>query len=187
MKAEIRQRRRAVRRALPHEARLARSAAICQKVLELPEWERAKTVLAFVPMRSEVQVGELVERARSANKRVAAPRMTPSFDDLELAEWRDDEALEESGMMFLQPPDDSPRVAEAEVDLVLVPALAADDRGHRIGYGKGFYDRLLPRLTRALRVGVIFDFELVGEVPDRPGDQRLDLVVTDACVLRIER
>ncbi len=187
MKVEIRTRRRAVRRAMPHEARLARSEAIARRVIELEEWTRARTVLAFVSMRSEVQTAALVEAARAAGKRVAAPRMTHEYDDLEAHEWHEQDELEESGMMFLQPPVSAPRVEDDAIDLVLVPALAADDRGHRIGYGKGFYDRLLPRLTRATRVCVVFDFEIVAEVPDRPGDEPADLVVTDARVLRTKR
>jgi 5-formyltetrahydrofolate cyclo-ligase len=186
IKAELRTRRRALRRVMPHEARLARSEAIRERVVALPEWQEARTVLAFVSMRSEVQTGGLVDAARAVGKRIAAPRMTPAFDDLELREWRAEEHLEESGNMFLQPGPSAPRVHDAEVDLVLVPALAIDERGHRVGYGKGFYDRLLPRLTRAFRVGLLFEHERVAEVPDRPGDEPVDLVVTDASVHRIE-
>jgi 5-formyltetrahydrofolate cyclo-ligase len=90
-------------------------------------------------------------------------------------------------MMFLQPPEHAPSVADGDVDLVIVPALAADERGHRIGYGKGFYDRLLPRLSGATRLCVIFDFELVAEVPNRPGDEMVDLIVTDARIARTGR
>ncbi|HEY8430293.1 MAG TPA: 5-formyltetrahydrofolate cyclo-ligase [Sandaracinaceae bacterium] len=187
MKAEIRQRRRSVRRAMPHDARVARSEAIAAKVTALPEWERARTVLAFVSMRSEVQTEGLVASARASGKRVAAPRLAPDRTNLELREWREGDELEESGMMFLQPARHAASIDDDAVDLVLVPALAADERGHRIGYGKGFYDRLLPRLSRAFRVCVIFDFELVQEVPERPGDEPVDVVVTDRRVLRTRR
>lgn len=169
---------------MPHEARLTRSAAITERVLALPEWQDARTVLAFVSMRTEVQTEALVEAARAAGKRVAAPVMAASFDALDVREWRAEDELEESGMMFRQPPAEAPDVAREEIDLVLVPALAVDGRGHRIGYGKGFYDRLLPRLPRARRVAVLFEFELVAEVPERPGDEPVDVVVTDAAVLR---
>lgn len=172
---------------MPHEARVARSEAICDRVIALPEWERASTVLAFVSMRTEVQTERAVQAARAAGKRVLATRMNATFDDLELREWRADDPLEESGNLFLQPSADAPVVAPDAVDLVLVPALAVDERGHRIGYGKGFYDRLLPRLTRAARVAVVFDFERVAEVPEREGDVRVDVVVTDARVDRTDR
>lgn len=185
IKAEIRTRRRAVRGAMPADARRARSEAICANVISLPEWERARTVLAFVSMRTEVQTDGCVAAARRANKIVAAPRMSADFASLDLAEWSADDPLEESGNMFMQP--SGPIVPDEAIDLVIVPALALDDRGHRIGFGKGFYDRLLPRLTNAFRAGVVFDFELVAEVPDRPGDERVDAVITDQRILRVER
>ena len=184
MKAEIRTRRRAVRRAMPHEARLARSSAICERLIALPEWVEARTVLAFVSMRNEVQTQEAVAAARAAGKRVGATRMLPDHSDLEVREWRLEDALEESGQMFQQPPPDAPPIAGDEVDLVIVPALAADSRGYRIGYGKGYYDRLLPTLPRAFRAAVIFDFELIAEVPEHPYDTPVDMVITD---LRAER
>ena len=183
LKGEIRSRRQATRRALPSAARDERSARIAANVLGLPEWEAAKSVLAFVSMRREVQTLSLVEAAWSAGKTVATTRMNASFDDLELRAWRRGDELEESGMMFRQPLPDAPSVPDSDIDLVLVPALAVDERGHRIGYGKGFYDRLLPRLD-ALRVALVFDFEQIVEVPTRPGDEPVDVIVTDAGVIR---
>ncbi len=187
MKAEIRTRRRAVRRAMPQDARLARSAAICERLIALPEWAQARTVLAFVSMRDEVQTKEAVAAARAAGKRVGSTRMLPDRSDLEVREWRLEDELEESGQMFQQPPLDAPLIAGDEVDLVIVPALAADDRGYRIGYGKGYYDRLLPRLPRAFRAAVIFDFELIAEVPEHPYDTPVDIVITDQRAERARR
>ncbi len=184
LKGEIRTRRLATRKALPVEGRDARSAAITAQVLALPEWAAAETVLAFVSMSREVQTAALVEAAWRAGKTVATTRMNAARDDLELAAWREGDALEESGMMFRQPAADAPAVPDEAVDLVLVPALAVDERGHRIGYGKGFYDRLLPRVARALRVALIFDFERIVEVPNRPEDTPVDVIVTDARVIR---
>lgn len=184
VKDEIRARRRALRKAIPKEARHARSEAIATRVRALPEWGAARTVLAFVSMRTEVQTDTLVRAAWSEGKRVATTRLTEDRDDLTLRAWNDGDELEESGMLFRQPLAGSVPVDESEVDLVLVPALAVDERGHRIGYGKGFYDRLLPRLTRALRVAIIFDFERIAEVPNRSGDEPVDVIVTDAHTVR---
>lgn len=184
VKAEIRTRRRALRNALPKEARERRSAAIGERVAGLDEWDKADTILAFVSMRTEVQTRALVERAWSEGKRVAAPRLSAERDDLTLHRWEEGDPLEESGMMFLQPRQSAERIAEDAVDLVLVPALALDERGHRVGFGRGFYDRLLPRLVRATRVGIIFHFELVAEVPERDADEPVDVIVTDERVVR---
>ncbi|GAB5550289.1 MAG: 5-formyltetrahydrofolate cyclo-ligase [Sandaracinaceae bacterium] len=187
VKAEIRTRRLATRRALPREANEKRSRAICERIMALPEWERARTVLAFVSMPREVQTRVAVEAAWTAGKQIATTRLSRSDPGaLELCEWTRDTPLEESGMMFLQPPRESPLVADDAIDLVLVPALAVDARGHRIGFGKGFYDRLLPRLTNAFRVAVAFDFEQIAEVPNVETDAPVHAIVTDEKVLRVE-
>ena len=187
VKAEIRTRRLATRRALPREANEKRSRAICERIMALPEWERARTVLAFVSMPREVQTRVAVEAAWTAGKQIATTRLSRADPGaLELCEWTRDTPLEESGMMFLQPPRESPLVADDAIDLVLVPALAVDARGHRIGFGKGFYDRLLPRLTNAFRVAVAFDFEQIAEVPNVETDAPVHAIVTDEKVLRVE-
>ena len=93
-----------------------------------------------------------------------------------------------SGAMRVpEPPEDAARIEASEVDLVIVPALALDERGARIGYGAGYYDQLLPQLQRAVRIGVVFDFQLVAEVPETEGDERVDLVVTDERIIESRR
>lgn len=184
VKTEIRARRRAMRRALPADARERRSDSITERVLSLDEWRDAAMILTFVSKRTEVQTGRLVEHAWRAGKRVATTRVTPEGDELTLHLWASGDELEDSGLRFRQPLASAERVAEESVDLVLVPALAVDERGHRIGYGRGFYDRLLPRLTNALRVALVFDFERIAEVPARDGDEPVDVIVTDERVVR---
>ena len=119
VKDEIRRRRRSLRRGFPTDAREARSKAISERVRALPEWDAAQTVLAFVSMRTEVQTGSLVEAAWDAGKRVAAPCMNATFDDLVLREWARGAELEESGLRFLQPLREAASVPEEEVDLEL--------------------------------------------------------------------
>ena len=69
---------------------------------------------------------------------------------------------------------------------MVVPCLAIDPRGQRVGYGKGFYDRLLPTLPNAFRVAIAFDFQLVAEVPDAEGDVPVQAVVSDKRILRVD-
>src|SRR5262249_32823271 len=93
--------------------------------------------------------------------------------------WEDGVDPIESGHMVKEPPASAPKIPLDEVELVIVPALALDERGARIGYGAGHYDALLPTLPRAGRVGVIFAFQLIAEVPEDEGDQRVDHIVSD--------
>jgi 5-formyltetrahydrofolate cyclo-ligase len=194
VKVELRDRMKRVRRALGPENRAARSAKIAERVAAMPEWTRATTVALFVPMRMEVDVGLLERRARTEGKRVAAPRMTPPEDGapihawrLVLHEWADGAELIESGHMVREVAATAPIVPHDTVDLVIVPALALDVRGARIGYGAGHYDALLPTCTRATRVGVAFDFQLLAEIPEEEGDARVHWIVTDDRAIEADR
>ena len=180
----LRRQMRALRSVLPQAARAARSAAITERVTELAELQTADVVAAFMPMRREVDVTGIICAARESGKRIALPRIDPTGGELLLHFHDSGDALVEGVWGIAEPAASAPGAPPAEVDFVLVPALAVDERGHRVGYGKGFYDRLLPRLTRAVSCVVVFDFQLIAEVPERPGDHRVDLVVTDQRVLR---
>ena len=95
------------------------------------------------------------------------------------------DAMQTLGFGFREPSLQDPEVAPGEVDAVVVPALAADPRGHRIGYGAGYYDRTLPRFAPpAASVAVVFDFQLVAEVPSLESDVTVGWIVTDTRVLR---
>ena len=134
--------------------------------------------MVFLSMRREVDTAPLIAAAREGGKRVVAPRMTEQ--GLEIREHAEGAPPIAIGSMRVpEPPESAALVDPSEVDLVLVPALALDERGARIGYGAALYDGLLPRLSRARSIGVAFDFQLIAEVPETAGDQRVDVVITD--------
>ena len=187
VKDALRQRIRAIRKTLPAEAHAKRSAAIAERVLALPELAAAETIAAFVAIHREVDPRAIVEAAWARGKRVALPRIDVEAQRIVLHLHAPGAPLEPSAFGVPEPLAEAPRVAPDAIGFVLVPALAVDPRGHRIGYGKGFYDRLLPTLPRAVSCAVAFDFQLVSEVPELPGDHAVDLVVTDARTLRRER
>ncbi len=183
-KAALRQRARALRNAIPREAALARSARIAERIEKLPFVAAASRVALFHPIegRNEVDLTALGDRLRARGVRVAYPSIEPDTRVMTFRFVDDPRAMEERGLGFCEP---APEAEEATaLDVVLVPALQIDGRGHRIGYGAGFYDRTLPRFAPPARsVGVAFDFQLVAEVPDTPGDVALSLVVTDSRTL----
>jgi len=189
VKHQLRDRMKRVRRALGDENRAVRSAAIAERVLALPAWAAAKTVALFVPMRTEIDVGLLEKAARRERKRVVAPRMVEGVMGglaIALHEWEEGVEPVESGKMVREPPKSAPLVDPATVDLVIVPGLVFDETGARIGYGAGLYDELLPKCARAKRIGVAHDFQLLAEIPQGPGDQRVDAIVTNDRVLWVD-
>ena len=183
-KRELRSRMRSVRKVLPREAALLRSTAAAARVCELPEFMNARTVVGFSAIHKELDPLPLLQNARAAGKRVGLPRV--DGERLELHEVDDLASLVPGAFGVSEPNESAPRIAPQEVDLVLVPGLAFDPRGHRLGYGRGFYDRLLPLLTRAFSVALGYDFQLVAELPNELHDVPVHCIVSDARCLRVD-
>ena len=192
VKQELRRRMKAVRAALPRSARQARAAQLAAHADELlaaiPFDPRRPVVASYVPIRGELDPGPLLTRLLARGHTLALPRVEGDEAVLYGVSLIDGmpAGLQEGRFGIPEPSAEHPTDL-ARVGVVLVPALAIDDRGQRVGWGRGYYDRLLPTLPAARRVGLAYDFQLIGEVPDRPGDQALEFVLTDARLLVAER
>ncbi|MCA9576125.1 MAG: 5-formyltetrahydrofolate cyclo-ligase [Polyangiales bacterium] len=183
-KAALRQKMRALRASVPADKRRERSESLCARVLELVEVQRAQTVLTFQPIKGEPVLDTLHEALRARGVTLALTRIDPATDTLEVAQFEQDRPLVLGPFGLHEPGPDARAVALEDIDVVLVPGLVMDLRGHRVGYGRGYFDRLLPRLPTAFRCGLCYDFQLVGEAPSLPHDVPLHAVVTDAQLVR---
>jgi len=190
-KAVLRKRMRALRGNLPAAAVAERSRRICDALLGMDEIGRASSVALFraIAGRAEVDLSAVDEALQARGVRVAYPFLPPREEadprrfpplGLKFARWQE---LDERGWGFAEPPLAAEEARR--VDVVVVPALCIDERGHRLGYGGGFYDRTLPLFPDAFPVGVAFHFQLVGEVPETEGDVPVRAIVTDERVLRV--
>jgi 5-formyltetrahydrofolate cyclo-ligase len=186
-KEALRQRYAALRRALSGEARAARAQRACELLLAHESFARAHSVLAYAALRFELDPAAAMARAHALGKLVALPRVDVESGELRLHAYMPGDELAESGFGVREPLASAPLVLPDEIDLVLVPGLAFDARGYRLGYGKGFYDRLLPSLTRATRIGLAFELSLLAEVPNAEHDVPVDALVTDKRILLAER
>lgn len=185
VKRELRKRMRSVRNALPASACETRSNAIADHVVALTEFQSATVVLAFSAIRREVRTAAIMQAAWNASKEVVLPRVVE--EGLVLHRIDPATELREGAFGVAEPAEDLPVVAPDTVDFALVPALAVDPSGYRIGYGGGYYDRLVPTLTRAKTCAVAFDFQLIAEVPRLDHDAAVDIVVTDTRVIEVHR
>lgn len=181
VKAELRKRLRGLRKTTPIEACEARSRSIIDRVDTHEAMMTAKRVALFWPIvtRHEVDLRPLDARLRQRGVRIAYPTIDPDSNVMSFR-FVDDPAkqLEEKGFGFMEPSADAPDASE--LDVVIVPAIAVDPTGHRIGYGAGYYDRTLPRyVPPGVSIAVAFDWQLVSEVPFTDGDVRCMHVVTD--------
>jgi 5-formyltetrahydrofolate cyclo-ligase len=188
-KVELRKRARGLRSAVPKEAIALRSEKIVAAVAALDAVQKARRVALFFPIvtKNEVDLRGLDALLRERDKAVYYPAIEDEPEEMRprVMTFRhvvDVESMHERGQGFLDP---GPEAPEAErLDVIVVPGLAFDPRGHRLGYGAGYYDRTLPRFRPpALAVGVAFDFQLAPDLPSTETDVPVDLIVTDERIL----
>lgn len=187
-KAALRAQFRAVRQEMSEGEWQARSAAIRERLAALPELQQARTIHAFWPIaaRREVDLRPLVAAWHAEGKTVVLPRVA-STDPPRLSHhvWRPEACFAVHAWGVEEPAADWP-VHDGPFDAVLVPALAVDRAGYRLGYGKGFYDAFLAE-TDALRLAPIFETGLADALPHEPHDQRTHVVVTEERCVRFAR
>lgn len=174
---------------LPAGARAADSCAIGSRIEALPSLAPARTLLLTLPFRSEWDTRPLAIRALAGGKRVVVPRVDRDARMLRLHAVADLDVDIVAGYLGIPEPRDTlPQVDPAEVDWLLVPGVAFDAAGRRLGYGGGFYDRLLPLVRAGVpRIAGAFDLQIVDEVPAGPQDRRVDAVVSPTRTLVPER
>ena len=177
MKAALRQDMMARRDALPERER--RSAAICAQIIAMPTYAAARSIHCFLAMRSEVDTRPLIAEALARGKQVAVPVVVPKAAELTHA-WLDslDAGDLVAGNFGTFNPRDMRPAHPGDWDLTIVPLLAFDRRGYRLGYGKGFYDRLLGGAPMPT-IGVAFAAQEVDALPVEPFDVPLDCIVTE--------
>lgn len=175
LKQELREELRRRRRALSPEDARAASSAVCALVAELPAFRRARTITAFASIEHEIDVGALAAQ----KPRVGWPRVERRDPPtLAFHAVAGPAALTPDRWGIPTPPAEAPIVAAGEIELFLVPGLAFDGSGGRLGYGRGYYDTALASAPQAWRVGVCHSFQLVDRVPHDAADQPVDVVVT---------
>jgi len=184
----LKQAQRALRRAILAERdaateddRSARSAAIADRFLGLPETADAETVLAFWSFGSEVETAPLISLLRSEGKTVALPRIEGG--DVVPVVAAPGAPMSETSFGAMEP--EGPALDVAELDLVVVPGVAFDRSCGRVGYGGGYYDRLLDKRREGVAaIAIAFALQIVDRVPTGAIDRRIDGVVTEVEVIR---
>ena len=177
LRARLRQARAA--RTAQEQARDAR--AVAARILALTAYREAHVVMAYAAARGEIALDAVMEDALLRGKTLALPLCTGP-GRMQARRVTDLSRLRPGRYGIPEPGPDCPELAPVTIDLILVPGVAFDPRGGRVGQGGGYYDRFLP-LSRALRVGVCPEFALLDRVPVRAHDQRMDAVVTPSATL----
>jgi 5-formyltetrahydrofolate cyclo-ligase len=182
LRRELSARRRAVD---PGTARAA-AEALAALLLDLPELRAVARVALYAALPGELPTRPIFEALSAPGRELLLPRAAPGrrLEFAACARW---EELAPGAFGVLEPPAGAPRVRLGAGDAVLVPGVAFDAAGHRLGRGQGYYDRTFARPAGAaaggpLLLGVGYEFQVVGEVPHDQRDRRMDAIATERAV-----
>lgn len=166
------------RRGLPQAERAAANAAICARILAMPCFQKAENLLLYAAFGGEADLAGLAEQAARLGKTVAYPVCGENFT---LTAAVPGPAGWEVGAYGIRTPvlERAALIRPEALDLVLVPCTAFDADCFRVGMGKGYYDRYLPRCTNAAKIGIAFEVQKVPRAAVDEHDQRLDAYVTE--------
>ena len=176
-KKELRRQVKARKAEMPADLRNRLSDEICRLVMQSYAWQQAKVVLLYMSMTDEVNTATLIRQAWNNGKTILLP--TCVGDDLVLRVYEGDEHLRVGAYGIVEP---TGRIFGEEeygaISLVVVPGMAFDKNGGRLGRGRGFYDRLLPKLQACRKIGVCWGCQMVDKVPVKENDVRMDEVIS---------
>ena len=166
----IRQRKKLVN---VNEAK-TKSEIVFSEVEAMPEFKMANVVLAFWSLPDEISTHEFVMKW-SSSKKIVLPVVVGN--DLELRLFAGFEKMEQSNHFGIMEPKAGDLVNPSEIEFAIIPGVAFDKRGNRLGRGKGYYDRLMPQFGKIIKVGVAYEFQLLDSVPVDDFDLPVDLVI----------
>jgi 5-formyltetrahydrofolate cyclo-ligase len=180
LKNEIRKKVLAARDSLLPEQRSSKSRAIEERLFSLPEFKSAHAVMFFASFRSEVETIPMIRRALEEGKRIILPKV--KGNDLALFRIMNVDSDVSPGAWAIPEPGESVPAGIDAIDLIVVPGAAFDERGNRLGYGAGFYDKLLSAFTKPT-IALAFEMQLVPQVPADPHDIPIRKIVTEKRVI----
>jgi 5-formyltetrahydrofolate cyclo-ligase len=174
--------------ALDEERRHDGSISACSRLLGIEAFKHATVVMLYMPLATEIDVTPAALRCFQSSKTVCVPKVDWERCDMAPIEVSSfDDHVMDIDPRGLRMPREGRLIVPSMIDIVIVPALAYDLRGRRLGRGGGYYDRFLGRLRRtATTVGIGFDEQIIDEVPVDDGDLSVDVVLTDRRIARVK-
>ncbi|MHA1131451.1 MAG: 5-formyltetrahydrofolate cyclo-ligase [Candidatus Helarchaeota archaeon] len=185
VKQSLRRRLLALRNSQMDESVIEKSERICARVLHMSEYRRSRVIMLYSGKAKEVQTDTLI-RAALKRKRVVLPISDVEKRVLKLSEIKDyDLELEPGAFNILEPKKEYIRpISINQLDLIIVPGIAFDYRGNRLGYGFAYYDKLLSRVHRRIPfMGLAFHFQMYNRLPHSRYDIPMNVVVTEQRII----
>lgn len=189
-KEKIRKEILSARRAINTEELVKKSNIATEKLLSTNLYKNANTIMAYIDFRNEVQTEKIIKTAIADGKKVVIPISIVKTRQLILSELINyDSELESGAYGILEPKKEYLRETNPEtVDLVLIPGVAFDKRGYRIGYGAGYYDRFLEKVRKdTSKIALAFEMQMVDHAYEDNHDIPVDMIVTESRILECLR
>lgn len=164
-------------------AKDSKDSAIREVLLETAEFQKAKAILLYVSVRGEVDTHGIISAALDQGKRVLVPFVTKK--DMNFSEITSMDDLSPGAFKIPEPISRKP-VSLEEISLVIVPGVAFDKKGNRLGQGLGYYDKFLKSVRNAKFIALAYGFQIVGSVPASEKDVRIHKIITESGIIECE-
>lgn len=151
--------------------------AIIQHIENLPEFQKATNILMYVSIHGEVDLTKLFEKYKE-EKKFILPRVNREDSTLLLYHIKSFKDLVKGTFNVSEPKENLEQIPPEKIEFAIIPGVAFALDGHRVGYGGGFYDRLLKK-TSCPTIGIAYEFQIVENVPDEDHDEKVDIVITE--------
>jgi len=179
MKKQVRKELLAQRSKLKFGFQQKASQMIAEALRDLPQFAVSKAVLAFVPLKGEPNILGLLEEILDDGKELFLPRIKE--DKLEVVQIQSLDDLKEGSFGIMEPRNGLQEADRSYFNLILVPGVGFSENCDRLGFGKGFYDRLLKEI-QGYKIGVGYEFQVLPELPTEIHDVKMDMVVSEGGV-----
>ena len=170
------------RRYLTPEKKTILDKKIFTKLTNLPVWKNAKTVLIYVSHKDEIATLDFIKKTLNANSKkriIVVPKTHLKFHALSLHKLDELKQLIPGNYGILEPHHLCETILPEQIDLAIIPGIVFNKKGHRIGYGKGYYDRLIPHLN-CPKISLAYNLQIVENMPVEDHDQLIDILLTES-------
>ncbi len=182
MKKDIRKKLLEKRNSLSTYEILERSNRILEKLKKLEKFEKASTLACYISFGSEVYTHGLIKEY-VGKKKVLVPVVSKEKKEIFLAHIKSWRELESGTYGILEPRKEFLRpVSYDEVEVIIVPGIAFDENGNRIGYGEGYFDKLLKKI-HAVKIAIAYDFQILKKIPNEKHDVKIDVIITEKRII----
>lgn len=180
-KEKLREELKKLRNSIENEKRKEESRVTCERITALKEYKESKKILSFMNFGSEIEVDILNQKILEAGKILYLPRVERD-GTLSVVEYGKGFSVGSFGIR--EPIGEG---YSGELDIIITPGLGFDRSGGRLGYGKGYYDRLFTKYSSVLKIAPIFDVQLMEKIPSEEHDMRVDMIVIKNEILEIKK